>query len=96
MSRHNGLPYLNSKIMRKKSFKSTDDLVQGIRTILSKNRCSFSVEEQVLLEDCITRLEETKDKPSSDPQDKLESLKVLITLMRVFAAAKHLIDFFID
>ncbi|MNT83081.1 hypothetical protein D3C72_2228990 [compost metagenome] len=80
--------------MRQESFKSPDDLIQGIRSILSKNRCSFSVEEQALLEDCITKLEETKTKPPSDPQIKLDKIQVLTILMRVFAAAKHLFDLF--
>lgn len=80
--------------MKQESFKSLDDLILGIRTILSKNRCSFSVEEQVLLEDCITRLEETKTKPPSDPQTKLDKIQVLTVLMRVFSAAKHLFDLF--
>lgn len=82
--------------MKHQTIKSPDDLILGIKTILSKNRCSFSVEEQVLLEDCITRLEETKSKPPSDPQIELETIQVLTILMRVFYAAKHLMDLFIN
>lgn len=82
--------------MKKTSFKSPDDLILGIRTIMSENRCSFSVEEQALLEDCITRLEEIKTKPPTDPQVKLDKIQVLTILMRVFVTAKHLFSLFLN
>ncbi len=82
--------------MKQKAIKSTDDLILGIRSILSNDRCSFSVEDKVLLEDCISRLEETKSKPPSDPLIREEKLKVIIILMRVFMTAKHLIDIFFN
>lgn len=80
--------------MKHKAIKSADDLILGIRGILSNDRCSFSVEDKVLLEDCITRLEETKTKSLSDPLIKEENLKVIIILMRVFMTTKYLFDLF--
>jgi|GEM_PF-516256 len=82
--------------MKHKAIKSVDDLILGIRGILSNDRCSFSVEDKVLLEDCITRLEEIKFKPSSDPLINEENLKVVIILMRFFMIAKDLFDTIIN
>lgn len=77
-----------------KTCKSTDDLILGIREVLSKNRCSFSVEEQVLLEDCIKRLEETK-KPNLEVSKKqIETLEVVKILFNIFSITKNLYDLF--
>lgn len=80
--------------MNIKTCKSTDDLIQGIREVLSKNRCSFSVKEQVLLEDCIKRLEETK-KPNLEVSKKqIETLEVVKILFNIFSITKNLFDLF--
>ena len=43
--------------MKKKFFKKDiDGLIQGISTILSKNRCSLTDEEIALLQDCMKQL----------------------------------------
>ena len=48
--------------MRKNhDFKYVDDLIQGIRSILSKNRCSFSEEEKNYLSNAIRYLENSKE-----------------------------------
>lgn len=80
--------------MTKKALKSPDDLILGIREILSKNRCSFSVEELVLLEDCIKRLEETKLPTLDDQRKETLMLDVLATIFRLFAISKTLFDLF--
>lgn len=82
--------------MKNQAIKSTDDLILGIRNIISNDRCSFTVEEKDLLEDCIIRLERTKNYSSSDPIITEEKLKVLTRLIRFFSIAKHLFDLFID
>jgi len=45
-----------------RNYQDIDDLIQGIKGILSKNRCSYSSEEKSLLVDCLLKLQETKDK----------------------------------
>lgn len=79
--------------MQNHSLKNNDELIQGIKAILSNDRCSFSDEEQVLLNDCINRLEESKTEP--DPLiQKLKFVKVLEILLRVFTFIDHLKDLF--
>ena len=79
--------------MKNQSFKSMDDLIQGIKTIISNYRCSFSDEEQVLLKECISKLEESRAEP--DPQNQLQaSAKVLGTLLRIFTLIDHFKDLF--
>lgn len=79
--------------MQKHSKKSTDDLVQGIKGILSKNRCSFSSEEQVLLESCIEKLNALNSEP--DVQKKANDvISILGMIARVFTIADHFRDLF--
>lgn len=79
--------------MQKHSNKSTDELILGIKTILSKNRCSFSSEEQVLLEDCIEKLEALKSEPNVQNKAK-DFISILGLISRVFTIVNHLKDFF--
>lgn len=79
--------------MQNHSFKNSDDLILGIKVILSKHRCSFSDEEQVLLSDCINMLEQSRSAP--DIQSRmLTSVKVLGTIARIFSIYDHLKDLF--
>lgn len=78
--------------MKNRSFKSDDDLIQGIKIILSNYRCSFSDEEQVLLENCIDKLEKSRAK--SDENQLQANVKVLGTLLRIFTIIDHLKDLF--
>ncbi|WP_344848156.1 hypothetical protein [Pedobacter jeongneungensis] len=79
--------------MENNSLKNIDNLILGIGEILSKHRCSFSDEEQVLLRDCINMLEQSKSEP-----DQLKwlstSVKVMGTLARIFSIYNHLKDLF--
>jgi hypothetical protein len=87
------MPSIKFKIMQNQSFKSTDDLILGIKTILSNYRCSFSDEEQVLLNECINKFEESKAEP--DLQKRLQaSVKAMGTLLRIFTIIDHLKDLF--
>lgn len=79
--------------MHKHSKKSTDDLIQGIKGILSKNRCSFSSEEQVLLESCIEKLNALKSEP--DVQKRANDfISILGMIARVFTFVDHFKDLF--
>lgn len=75
--------------------KSLDDLSQGIKQLLSENRCSFSDEEKVLLNDCLGYLEQARkvSKQSGYPDFGLITKTVEI-LLRILAIADHLNDIF--
>ena len=79
--------------MQKHSFKNSEDLILGIQVILSKHRCSFSDEEQVLLNDCINMLEQSRSAPDIQTR-MLASVKVLGTIARIFSIYDHLKDLF--
>lgn len=75
--------------MQKNSIKSTDELIQGIRVILSKNCCSFSADERVLLNDCISLMEQMGK--TRDLQAKADLFtKVAGILVKIFTAADHI------
>jgi hypothetical protein len=79
--------------MEIQSFKSDDDLIRGIKTILSNYRCSFSDEEQVLLRQCINKLEKSRADP--DSKDRYQaSVEVLGMLLRIFILINHIKDLF--
>ncbi len=48
----------------KEKKKDIDSLIQGISSILSKNRCSLTDEDIVLLQKCKKQLELQKKQPS--------------------------------
>lgn len=79
--------------MQNNSIKNNDDLINGIRIILSKDRYSFSDEEQVLLNDCINKLEKSKAEPDLENQAQI-FVKVLETILRVFSFIDHFKDLF--
>lgn len=66
---------------------SMDSLIQGIKTIISANRYSLSVDDKVLLKDCITKLEEFKKLNGKNSKPNLELL---------FEVVKLSLKFFID
>lgn len=77
--------------MQQTAFKNNDDLILGIRIILSKYRCSFSEEDEILLNECITKLEKQESEP-----DLLEKAKmaadVLELIMRIFVICHQFTD----
>lgn len=80
--------------MQNNSIKNNDDLILGIKTILSeKNRCSFTDEEQVLLRDCIKQLEASKAEPDVLAQAKT-FISVLEVILKVFTFIDHVKDLF--
>lgn len=67
---------------------STVELIQGIKSYISRNRSSISNEDLVLLEECVDTLERIPPKGIS-----LEQIsKVILKLGRVFSFASDLID----
>jgi hypothetical protein len=83
----------NSQIMQNHSIENNDDLIQGIRSILSNYCCSFSEDEQVLLKDCITKLEEMGGAHDLHANADL-CLKAVGMLMKVFTVAEHFKNLF--
>lgn len=79
--------------MQKNSIKSTDDLIQGIRGILSNYCFSFSEDEQVLLNDCIEKLEEMDNVQEFHAKADLLAKAVGI-IIKVFTVADHLKNLF--
>lgn len=72
--------------MKKKFFKKDiDSLIQGVSTILSKNRCSLTDEEIALLQECMKQLKLQKKRPQID-WDVV--LKIIATLCRLFIIFK--------
>ncbi|MFD2516383.1 hypothetical protein [Salinimicrobium flavum] len=59
-----------------------DELIRGIKEILSKNRCSLSVEDEKLLSQTISYLEKSKDPEKS--LDLATTAKVFELLLRFF------------
>jgi len=70
-----------------KKCESLDDLIRGIKQLLLENRCSFSDEEKVLLNECIVTLQEF----NMNNQFHLV-VKVIEILTRLFVASEHLKD----
>ena len=71
--------------MKKKFFKKDiDSLIQGVSTIISKNRCSLTDEEIALLQDCMKQLKLQKKQPI----DWDVVLKIIAMLCRLFIIFK--------
>lgn len=75
---------MNTKIIK----QDIDSLIQGISTILSKNRCSLTDEEIVLLQDCMKQLELQKQQVPIDWTSILNSVSVIV---RFFMSFKDLL-----
>ncbi len=72
---------------------SVDGLIRGINAIISTNRYSLSVDDRVLLQDCITTLEEFKKLNDGKSKPKLELLiKVVELISKFFDAGDALKD----
>lgn len=70
------------------SNKKNVELIQGIRSYISRNRSSISNEDLVLLKECIETLERIPPKGIS-----LERIsKVILILERVLSVASDFID----
>ena len=71
--------------MKKKFFKKDiDGLIQGISTILPKNRCSLTDEEIALLQDCMKQLKLQKKQPQIDWDVVLKIIAMLCRLFIIF------------
>ncbi len=79
--------------MQNHGIKNNDALKQGIRSIISNYCCSFSDDEQVLLKDCITKLEEMGEAQELHTNADL-CIKVVGILMKVFTVADHFKNLF--
>jgi hypothetical protein len=72
-----------------KKVNSLDDLETGIKHLLLENRCSFSDEEIVLLNECLVVIQKAKSK-----QNVGLVVKVFEILSRLFIASDHFKDIF--
>jgi hypothetical protein len=69
--------------------KSLGDLETGIKHLLLENRCSFSDEEKVLLNECLLVIQEAKRDQNIDLVVNFFEI-----LSRLFIASDHLKDIF--
>mgnify|MGYP001612126794 CR=1 FL=1 len=76
-----------------KKVKSLDDLLRGVKHLLLENRCSFSDEEKVLLNDCLGYLQQAKkiSEQTGYPDIGLITRAIEI-LLKLFLVAEHLKD----
>jgi hypothetical protein len=72
-----------------KNVKSLGDLETGVKHLLRENRCSFSDEEKVLLNECLVVIQEAKRN-----QNLGHVVKIFEILSRLFIASDHLKDIF--
>lgn len=71
--------------MRKNIYTNVDSLIQGIETILSEDRYSFSENEKVLLTDTLSFLKKSKKVGGKNLIDWSFIMKGLELLARVFS-----------
>ena len=72
-----------------KKVKSLGDLETGIKQLLLENRCSFTDQEKVLLNECLLVIQEAKRF-----QNIAHVVKILEILSKLFITSNHLKDFF--
>jgi hypothetical protein len=77
--------------MHKTSYKNNDELILGIKNILSNYRCSFSEDEKVLLNDCINKLEGLNSRDGR-VQNAKQAVEVVGILLRIFTVADRIKD----
>ncbi len=78
-----------------KKVKSLDDLLQGIKQLLLENRCSFSDEEKVLLNDCLAYLQQSKKISNKTGFTNLGLIaKATEILLRLLLVSEHLKDLY--
>jgi hypothetical protein len=75
--------------MKKSKIKSLDDLETGIKHLLLENRCSFSDEERILLNDCLAVIRKARRN-----QNIGHVVKIFEILSKLFIASDHLKDIF--
>lgn len=76
------------------NFKYVDDLINGIRSILSKNRCSFSEEEKDYLSNAIRYLENSKDSGKKSQIDWSLVFRGIDLINKVFVDSGDFTKFF--
>lgn len=77
--------------MKNNKNQDVDSLIQGIEAILLKNRCSFSKDEKMLLENCLTELRKSVFNVADF--SKLTE-KIAKWLLLFFELSDHLNDLF--
>lgn len=73
--------------------KSFVEFASDLQTMVSKYRCSFTEDERVLVQACITKLEAAEAEQSERKRQKVFS-EVLIALARILTFIDHLKDWF--
>lgn len=75
--------------------KNLDDLERGVKSVLSQDRCSFSDEEKVLLQECLGYLQQAKKISEQTGKPDLGLItKAIEIILKLFLIAEHLKDLF--
>ena len=81
--------------MNKNLFECTASLIDAINAAISTNRCSFSTEDLVLLQDCILMLKELENDSFGFYEDRCKAfVEVVVKLDRFLCSGKYLQDFY--
>ena len=71
--------------------KNLDDLIKGVKSVLSKDRCSFSDEEVVLLNQCLDYLRAAKRINDQTNPDHIGLVsKAIEIILRLFVVVEKL------
>jgi hypothetical protein len=76
-----------------KKVRSLDNLENGIKQLLLENRCSFSEEDKILLDECLTVIEQAK-RNTNESNQYVSTIKIIELLTKLFLTADHLKDLF--
>ena len=76
--------------MRKFSTESLGDLEKGIKQLLLEDRCSFSVDDRVLLNDCLELVKRSKADSQANSHLNVDSLAQIVELLiKLICAGNH-------
>jgi hypothetical protein len=81
--------------MKKNFLECTTSLINSINAVISMNRCSFSTENLILLQDCILKLEQIKSDSYGSFEDRRETfVEIVVKLDKFFCTGKYLQELF--
>ena len=77
--------------MKKFSTESLDDLEKGIKQLLLEDRCSFSVDDRALLNDCLELVISSKTGSKVNAHLNVDSLTQIVELLiKLLYAGDHI------
>lgn len=81
--------------MYKDFLEGANSLINAINAIISSDRCSFSAEDLIMLQDCIVRLEQIKSDSYGSIEDRRETFVETVAILdKIFCTDKYLQELF--